>query len=92
MTTLEAVNAILEVIGESPVSTLDTGGTSEAGEAETFLDRSRKDILALGWSFNQDLRIEVDFPNVKLGVAGTTGTFTYGETVTQATSGATGTF
>lgn len=92
MTTLEAVNRILRAIGEVPVSTLDTGGTSEAAEAETFLGDSRAKILKRGWSFNTDLRIELAFPTVALGFTGSSGTFAYGETVTQSGSGATGTF
>ncbi len=52
MTKLEAVNLILEACGIAPVSALDTGGTSDAGRAETHLDRETTRILKDGWIAN----------------------------------------
>lgn len=52
MTILEAVNEMLESVGEPPVTALDTGGTSDAGQAEGILDRERQRILRQGWVAN----------------------------------------
>lgn len=73
-TTLEGVNEILEGIGQPPVTALDTGGTSEEAEAETFLDRYNErvqrtgpgidpSLTLTGWSQNTD-------PDRTLGVVG----------------------
>lgn len=50
--TLDAVNEMLEAIGEPPATSLDTGGTSEVAEAETILTRVRKQMLTRGWAAN----------------------------------------
>jgi len=50
--TLDAVNDILEVIGEPPVTALDTAGTSDEAEAETFLNRWTTRVLREGWFQN----------------------------------------
>jgi hypothetical protein len=57
-TTLDAVNEMLEALGEPPVDELDTDGTSDIAEAEAFLDRTRRRILTRGWNCNT---IEQDF-------------------------------
>lgn len=89
-TTLEAVNEILEAIGEPPVSALDTGGTSEEAEAETYLDRASERIQRMGWFANTIEDVELTFASVKLTGTISAGTFTKGELVTQASSGAQG--
>ena len=54
MTKLEAVNEILEGLGnEAPATSLDTGGTSVVAEAEVFLDRYSKRIQRDGWHVNE---------------------------------------
>ena len=55
MTTLDAVNELLESIGEPPVTALDTGGTSDEGDAERILDREVKRQLTKGWVANTEL-------------------------------------
>ena len=50
--TLDAVNEMLEILGEGPVTALDTGATSLAGRAEDTLDRENKRIQSLGWAQN----------------------------------------
>jgi len=66
--TLEAVNRMLEAIGEPNASALDTGGTSDAGQAEAMLDRVTKDVLSNGpnelggWCVNTHLE-KVYTPN-----------------------------
>ena len=87
--TLDAVNEILEAIGEPPATTLDTGGTSEVAEAEIFLDRFNKRVQKRGWYVGQEEDVELNFASVSLTVDVTTA-FTAGELVTQATSAATG--
>lgn len=53
MTKLEAVNRILEAIGEDPVSSLKSG-LSDAETAERFLDRTSKQIQRRGWHCNTE--------------------------------------
>lgn len=55
--TLGAVNEMLESIEESPVSALDTGGTSIEAQAETTLDRNRRSILEEGRQENTDINV-----------------------------------
>lgn len=52
MTKLQAVNEMLEAVGLPAVAALDTGGTSEEGEAEATLDREVERILSRGWACN----------------------------------------
>ncbi len=91
MTTLQAVNRIVRVIGEPPFPALDTGGTSVAAEAETLLDEMSMEIQTRGWHENTR-RTTISPPDVEIAVSGGSGTFTDGETVTETTSGATGRF
>lgn len=91
MTVLDAVNQILEGIGEAPVLVLDPGGTSDAAQAQTHLERARVNVLAEGWACTDVSEYAIDPPTVNLTVGGT-GAFIFGERVTQAGSGAVGTF
>lgn len=94
MTKLDAVNEMLEALGEPPVSALETGLATDAGEAETILDRTSKRIQAQGWVQNTNAREKVTLTqsDVKIGATGGAGTFTFGETITESTSDATGVF
>ena len=92
MTVLEAVNEILEAVGEPAITALDSGGTSEAAEAENHLLKSSLDIQKVGWTINTSKAVELTVPDTKLQTGISVGTFTYNETVSQAVSGATGTF
>lgn len=92
MTTLEAVNEILEALGEPPVSALDTGGSSIEGEAETMLNRVNRRVQQGGWVWNEEEEITLKVATHKIAVSGGTGTYTVRETVTESTSGATGEF
>ena len=53
-TKLEAVNTMLEVIGESPVASL--GGTLpvSASTAESVLDEVNREVQSSGWHFNTE--------------------------------------
>lgn len=92
MTKLEAVNEILEGLGEPAASALDTGGTSIEGEAEDFLDRYNRRIQHQGWAWNEEDEITLTLPDTSIAHGSVTGTFEYGETITGGTSSATGTF
>ncbi len=93
MEQLEGVQRLLELALQHQTVglTLDTGVASLAGEAEVYLDRSRKAICT-------DLPILTRHDNVTITLgtntvtaSGGAGTFTFGETVT-GDAGATGTF
>lgn len=51
-TELEAVNEMLSVIGESPVSTLDSDGFVDAVIARGILTRVSREVQTRGWNFN----------------------------------------
>ena len=53
---LDAVNAMLESIGMAHTSALDTGGFTEAGDAERILDREHKLVLLEGHYGNRVIR------------------------------------
>lgn len=55
--TLDAVNEMLEAINEAPVSALDAGGTTIEAQAETTLDRNRRNILEEGHFENREKNI-----------------------------------
>ena len=55
LTKLEAVNIVLDAIGESPVSSL-TSGLPDAEAAEAKLDEVRTEILSRGWHQNMEKR------------------------------------
>lgn len=82
MTLLQAVNELLAGLGEPPVTALDTGGASEAGEAEEWLAIAQREIMLEGWPQTQDQKRTVPLPTYRLTITGSTGTFTWGETVT----------
>lgn len=92
MNKLDAVNRILQGLGDPAVTALDTGGVTDAGEAESFLDRANIEVQREGWGANMRQQITLNLPTTKITATGGSGTFTYGSTITQLNSGATGTF
>ena len=56
LTKLDAVNIILNVIGETPVSSL-TSGLPDAEAAETKLNSTIMEVLAKGWQQNTETSI-----------------------------------
>lgn len=56
MTELDAVNIILKNDGESPVSSLDEEGFSEAATAQETLTEISRTVQDSGWAFNTDYR------------------------------------
>lgn len=75
-TELEAINAILFGIGESPVSSLEDLSFTDASQALTLLRRESRALQSKGWSFNMDERVrlqpepngEVPLPPNGLGI------------------------
>lgn len=63
------------------MTALDTGGTSEAAEAEEYLSRAMRELMLEGWPQTADEDREVPLPTYRLTITGSTGTFTWGETV-----------
>lgn len=53
LTKLEAVNQVLDAIGEDPVSSL-TSGLPDAEKAERALDRVSKEVQTTGWHCNTE--------------------------------------
>jgi hypothetical protein len=53
LTKLEAVNEMLEAIGEEPVSSL-ASGLAEAEEAANVLERTSRKVQASGWTSNTE--------------------------------------
>lgn len=95
MLKLDAVNICIRALGDPAVSALDTGGTSDAGEAESEIDRQLKIVLrgrGYGTAANIREEVELTLPDTALTTNTSSGTFTYDETITQAVSGATGKF
>lgn len=95
MLKLDAVNICIRALGDPDVTALDTGGTSDAGEAENEIDRQLKIVLrgkGYGTAANVREEIELTLPDTTVTASGGSGTFTYDETITQAVSGATGKF
>lgn len=70
-TKLEAVNLLLDAIGESAVSSLSSG-LPDAEKAERFLDRTSKQIQAKGWHCNRDENLLLPRDeNNRIPIAGT---------------------
>lgn len=64
---LEAVNAILEVVGESPISSLDTQGDVDVANARRILAEENKRVQSRGWAFNIEESISLS-PDIYSGI------------------------
>jgi hypothetical protein len=53
-TELEAVNAVLQAVGETPVNTLDNLGFTDAAIARDTLRSKSRETQSKGWYFNLD--------------------------------------
>ena len=53
-TELDAVNQMLDVIGEAPVATLNDTGLVDAAMARDLLRRVSRQVQSLGWHWNTD--------------------------------------
>lgn len=58
-TELDAVNQMLDVIGEAPVTALDDTGLVDAAMARDLLRRVSREVQARGWHWNHDKDVEV---------------------------------
>ena len=58
ITKLQAVNLMLDAIGEKPVSSL-TSGLADAEQAERMFDRVNTDVQSVGWNVNRDRKFEL---------------------------------
>jgi hypothetical protein len=56
---LDAVNAMLELVGETPVSSLPATGVTEAYIARTILHRTSREVQSDGLDFNTDRRYQM---------------------------------
>ena len=56
---LEAVNTMLNAIGESPVNQLGEQGPADAVMAEAILDETTKEFQAEGWHFNSHYKVDL---------------------------------
>lgn len=65
LTELEAVNVLLETIGEEPVSSLSDTGLSDVAEARRRLRLESRRLQSQGWSFNTNYAQE--FPANNMG-------------------------
>jgi hypothetical protein len=53
-TEIEAVNSMLETIGELPVSSIDAGGNLDAAIARDTLRQVSREVQQMGWYFNTE--------------------------------------
>jgi hypothetical protein len=51
---LEAVNTLLDIIGESPVSTLEDTGLADVAKARRTLKETSREVQSRGWHFNTE--------------------------------------
>lgn len=65
---LEAVNAIIDTIGEPEVLDLDVAGSYDVTRARTLLTRELRSLLKVGWWFNTELRTLTPDINTKMPV------------------------
>ena len=54
MTDLEAVNGMLALIGEAPVTTINDTGQADVNLATQMIRNNMRQIMVRGWSFNVD--------------------------------------
>lgn len=54
-TELDAVNSMLETIGESPVNTLEVSGLGDVSIAINTLRRTSREVQSRGWEFNTEV-------------------------------------
>lgn len=53
-TELQAINAMLRTIGESPINTLSGSPTVDIANAKSDLDEVSREVQMEGWSFNRE--------------------------------------
>jgi hypothetical protein len=58
-TELQAVNLMLESIGEAPVSTLSSSGLGDVTLAKDILGSANREVQSKGWSWNTDYQYQM---------------------------------
>lgn len=58
-TELEAINLMLSVIGESPVSSVTNTGLVDAVLAKQLLDETNREVQTRGWHWNTDKKYKI---------------------------------
>lgn len=58
-TELDAVNVMLDCIGESPVSTLEVSGLADVARARALLNETSLAVQTSGWHFNSEERYQL---------------------------------
>lgn len=58
---IEAINTMLDAIGESPVSSLEVSGLVDVAKARAVLNEVSRELQSLGWTFNT----EKEYPLVR---------------------------
>jgi len=56
-TKLEAINTMLSVIGEAPVSSFETNATGDVAIAKNILDEVLKEVQTRGWYWNTEYKV-----------------------------------
>lgn len=51
---LDAINTMLDCVGEAPVSSLEVSGLGDVAKAKQALDEVSREVQAGGWDFNTD--------------------------------------
>ena len=59
MTELDAVNEMLQSIGQAPVNTLEVSNIKDVSFARLTLNNTLREVLSRGWSFNVDSEYEL---------------------------------
>ena len=57
-TKLEAINTMLSVIGEAPVSSFEANATGDVAIAKNILDEVLKEVQTRGWHWNTEYKVE----------------------------------
>lgn len=93
MTKLEAVNEVLQAVGEGPVEELDTGGDTVIADAERILDQESRRVQSRGWAANTEHGRTLHVATHRLAVTGEINDgLLGGELIEGQASGATGRF
>ena len=56
-TKIEAINTMLSVIGEAPVSSIGTNATGDVAIAKNILDEVLKEVQSRGWYWNTEFKV-----------------------------------
>ena len=69
---LQAINTILSIIGEAPVSSITTNIGSDVSIAKQILDESSVTVQSKGWNFNTEESFSLAIDSNKISCKATT--------------------